>query len=152
MGGAGSSSNIINYADSSAETWVSGQSNLLYVTSWNGTLTTGGGTDQLIFGSQPTRPLTTSELNQIKFVNPVGLAAGTYDATILSDGEVVPTSTVFVPVPEPGTYAAGGTLAVLAAWWEWRRRRTKTQAGKIAVDGFRPVRERPTGLWPSRSA
>jgi hypothetical protein len=63
-------------------------------------------------------------------VNPVGLAPGTYDATILSDGEVIPTSTVFVPVPEPGTEAAGGTLAVLAAWWEWRRRRTKTPAGK----------------------
>jgi hypothetical protein len=129
MGGSGTSSNIISYADSSGQTWVTGQSNLLYVTSWNGTLTTGGGTDQLIFGNSTTA-LTSAELNQIKFVNPAGLAAGTYDATILSDGEVVPTSTVFVPVPEPGTYAAGGTLAALAAWWEWRRRRTKALAGK----------------------
>jgi autotransporter-associated beta strand protein len=124
----GKSQSIINYASSSGQTWGTTYSSLMYVDNWNGTLTTGGGSDQLIFGNTSTA-LTTAQLNQIKFVNPTGLAAGTYNAVILSDGEVIP-GTAFVPVPEPGTYAAGGTLAVLAAWWEWRRRRLTAKVRK----------------------
>jgi hypothetical protein len=57
--------------------------------------------------------LTASQLSQITFINPVGLAPGNYAAVILSTGEIV-------PVPEPGVYAAA---ALLLAWLGWRERR-----------------------------
>ncbi|MGA2051986.1 MAG: autotransporter-associated beta strand repeat-containing protein [Opitutales bacterium] len=122
----GNGASIINYANSSAEPWVTGGvggAGLLYITNWSGNVD-GGGTDQLIFGSSNTS-LTAAQLDQIVFVNPFGNVTDPgieYNATILSDGEVVPDA-VFVPVPEPGTWAGGGSLAVLAAWWEWRRRK-----------------------------
>jgi hypothetical protein len=57
--------------------------------------------------------LTSSQLSQIIFVNPAGLAPGNYTAVILSDGEIV-------PVPEPGVIAAA---ALLLTWLGWRERR-----------------------------
>jgi fibronectin-binding autotransporter adhesin len=120
--GVGSNSSIVHYDISSSQGWVSGST--LYVDDWNGTFglinnsTAGGnGPDELFFGSS-TSGLTSTQVDQIVFVDPNGLG-GNYDAEILDTGEVVP----FKPVPEPGTYAAGGALVGLAGWWEWRRRR-----------------------------
>ena len=49
-------------------------------------------------------------------MNPAGHAAGTYAATILSTGEVV-------PVPEPATGYAVGVLALAGVFSERRRLR-----------------------------
>jgi hypothetical protein len=118
---------IVHYADSSSTTWTSDSASFLSVLNWSGN-TSGGGTDQLYFGSSNTS-LTTSQLGRMVFFNPVGLTPGYYAAGILSTGEVVPVGPA-IPVPEPGTYAAGGGLAALAAWWEWRRRKAKANATK----------------------
>ncbi len=121
--GVASSSSIVHYDISTTQGWVSGGT--LYVDDWNGTFgiinnstAGGGGPDQLYFGTS-TSGLLSSQVNQIVFVSPNGLA-GNYAAEILQTGEVVP----FHPTPEPGTSAAGGVLVGLAGWWEWRRRRT----------------------------
>jgi autotransporter-associated beta strand protein len=112
----GTSASVIHYDVSSAEGW-SGE---LQVLNWNGTIAgTGGGTDQLIFGSS-TAGLTSGQVNQIEFINPNGVT-GIYNAEILSSGEVI----AFKPIPEPGTVAAGAALTGLAGWWEWRRRRAR---------------------------
>ncbi len=111
--GAGSS--VIAFADSHSTAWTAGQS--LSVTNWSGNLT-GGGTDQLFFGSSNTT-LTSTQLSEITFVNPSGLAAGSYGAKILTSGEIVP----FSAVPEPSTYAAGFALGLLALGDLYRRRK-----------------------------
>jgi hypothetical protein len=122
----GSGASVVHYDVSSGQAWSTGST--LYVDNWNGTFNTGGGTDQLLFGTTIdgiTGSNGTSggipdggQLSQIIFINPNG-DGGTWDATILSDGEVIP----FRALPEPGTYAAGGVVTLLACWWEWRRRR-----------------------------
>jgi MYXO-CTERM domain-containing protein len=64
------------------------------------------------------------QIADIEFINinpGHGYGIGNYDATILSDGEIVP----FLPVPEPATTAAGAALVVLAGLAEWRRRRAR---------------------------
>ena len=112
--GAGAS--VIHFDVSSGQAWDSGSE--LVVLDWNGTIAgSGGGTDELFFGTS-TAALTSGQVGQIVFVNPNGVA-GNYSAEILSSGEVI----AFKPIPEPGTYAAGGLLVGLAGWWEWRRRR-----------------------------
>lgn len=105
-GGGGDS--VLRFADSSAMAWTGGTG--LEITGWTGLLS-GGGTDQVYFGTDA-GGLTTSQLSQITFINPVGLAPGNYAAVILSTGEIV-------PVPEPGVYAAA---ALLLAWLGWRER------------------------------
>ena len=98
----GSGASVLTFANSSAVAW----NGLLRIWNWSGALT-GGGTDQLSFSS-PTG-LNAAQLSQISFVDPAGLAPGTYGATILGTGELV-------PVPEPGALAAGllmlGTLTL----------------------------------------
>jgi len=120
-GGGGDS--ILRFDDSSATAWAGGSS--LQITGWSGLLS-GGGTDQVYFGTD-SGGLTGSQLSQITFVNPVGLAPGSYAAVILSSGEIV-------PVPEPGVYATG---ALLLAWLAWRSRsawkRRSGQPGSRAV-------------------
>ena len=54
---------------------------------WNGS-PNGGGKHQVFFGSNASG-LTAQQLSQIKFKNPAG-STGTYPATILSTGEIVP--------------------------------------------------------------
>ena len=90
----GSGDSVIEFTDSSAESWTSGQTFLLL--NWTGSLS-GGGTDQVIFGTDSSG-LTGGQDGQITFRDPFGLAAGDYSAQILGTGEVV-------PVPEPSTYA-----------------------------------------------
>jgi hypothetical protein len=80
---------ILQFADSSSFTWSN--AGVLTIVGWNGSLS-GGGTNQLIFGSN-TNALTSWQLSQIRFANPAGLSAGTYTATILTNGEVVPGNT-----------------------------------------------------------
>ncbi len=121
---------VIHYADSSSTTWTTSSGNFLSVLNWSGN-TSGNGTDQLYFGTSNTS-LTTSQLGRILFYNPVGLTPGYYAAGILTSGEVVPIGPA-VPVPEPSTYAAGGSLALLAAWWEWRRRKAKADAYAVKL-------------------
>ncbi|MDB6121748.1 MAG: hypothetical protein JWQ71_741 [Pedosphaera sp.] len=82
--GAGAS--VIKFAASSAVAWTAGTT--LTVTNWNGSIN-GGGSDQLVFGTT-SAGLTAAQVNQVKFINPPGFAAGTYSAKILSSGEVVP--------------------------------------------------------------
>lgn len=67
------------------------------ILSWTGTATTGGGTDQVIFGSDNTG-LTSTQLSSIFFVNPFG-DGNTYDAQWSStlNGEIVPGAII----PEP---------------------------------------------------
>ena len=110
--GVGSTASLLSFADSSGATWTAGKT--LTVEDWNGLLT-GGGTEKLLFGSSNSA-LTGSQLGEIQFLNPAGLPAATYGATILSTGEIV-------PIPEPGTLAllAAGLIGLLA--YAWRRRR-----------------------------
>jgi hypothetical protein len=66
---------------------------ILSILDWSGTVDTGGGAEQLKFGSSNSD---LSYISQIQFIDPVGYAPGTYAATFatLNPGEVVP-----VPVP-----------------------------------------------------
>jgi autotransporter-associated beta strand protein len=107
----GGASSIINFADSNAQSWT-GQLN---ISGWNGNVL-GGGSTQLLFGSTASG-LTGAQVAQIKFINPTGFAAGTYGATILASGEIVP---VF---PEASTILMGITLLAFIAFWEYSRRR-----------------------------
>ncbi len=134
--GAGAS--IVHYSDSSATTWASDSGNFMVLLNWSGNYdpnhdghSGGNGTDRLYYGSSNTG-LTTSQLGQIRFFNPAGLPSGYYLAEQLITGEVVPYGHA-VPVPEPSTYAAGGVLASLAGWWEWRRRRDRKLAAAKSV-------------------
>ena len=82
----GASASVLRFAASSGVAWTG--STILTVTNWNGSLS-GGGSEQLIFGSSSSA-LTAGQVSQIRFANPPGFPAGTYSATIMSSGEVVP--------------------------------------------------------------
>ena len=58
--------------------------------------------------------MTTSQLAEIQFINPAGFGPGTYAASILGTGEVV-------PIPEPATLVLllSGGLVLLG--YRWRR-------------------------------
>ena len=96
---------VLQFADSSAQTW----SGVTKILDWVGSLT-GGGEDQLFIGTTPDLG---GLLADLKFVNPNGLS-GTYAATQLADGEVVPS------VPEPATL---GLLGLAGSLMMLRRRR-----------------------------
>ena len=85
----------------------------------NGTATTGGGLEQILFGTNTTG-LTLTQLGQIQFVNPAGFNPGTYGAVFASDltGEIVPFLT---PVPEPSTWAAAALALGAIGWTQLRR-------------------------------
>ena len=105
--------NKITYSDSSSEFWSGFGSITLTIDTWGGNID-GGGDDQIFFGST-VNGLTAAQLTQIKFSNPVGLPGGTYDARILSTGEIVPV------VPEPNTVFGVGLVLGLIGWRERRR-------------------------------
>ncbi len=77
---------VLTFADSHSQNWSSAAT--LTIANWNGSLS-GGGNTQLKFGTTVTG-LTSSQLSQIRFLNPTGFPAGTYFAAILNTGEVVP--------------------------------------------------------------
>jgi hypothetical protein len=85
-----SGASVMHFADSSSMTWSN--DSVLIIANWSGSLF-GGGAQQIIFGNSSTA-LTATQLAQIQFQNPAGLAAGTYPAKILSAGEIVPISSV----------------------------------------------------------
>ena len=105
LGSGGGS--IVQFADSSGETWDGGST--LYITNWEGNWT-GGGSDQIIFGSSISG-LQASQVGQIRFVDASGLL---YGAQILSTGEIV-------PVPEPATWISGLALFGLLAFYSWKK-------------------------------
>jgi hypothetical protein len=78
----GTQASILTFANSSAATWTAGR--LLSIVNWSGTPGTGGGIDQVLFGTD-TNGLKAGQLSQIHF-------EGFNGATILSTGEVVPVS------------------------------------------------------------
>ncbi len=84
---------VLRFADSSGIVWGSS----VNILNWTGTASTGGGTDQVIFGTSNTG-LTGSQLSSIFFVNPFG-DGNTYTAQWGSglNGEIVPG---FI-IPEP---------------------------------------------------
>lgn len=88
----GNGASVLRFLDSSgnAPSWTG----TLSISNWSGTLT-GGGTDQLFFGSNASG-LTSEQLAMIQFINPAGFDPGTYGAQILSTGEIV-------AIPEPGS-------------------------------------------------
>lgn len=121
IGAAGTGIIVANFADSSATSWTSGKT--LTIENWDGTLASGGGEDQIFFGNSSSG-LTSTQLSQIKFLNPAG-QLGIFDAAILANGEIV-------PVPEPSTYIIGGLLLLLIAYIE--RKRVKALA--IIIQSF----------------
>jgi len=102
---------VFEFQASDTMTWVSGKS--LVIEGWDG-LDTGGGNDQLRFGS-PTG-LSSGQLAQITFLNPVGFSPGSYGGALLPSGELVP-----VAVPEPTSVAAALILISTIGWRERRR-------------------------------
>ncbi|HEY1769769.1 MAG TPA: autotransporter-associated beta strand repeat-containing protein [Chthoniobacterales bacterium] len=103
----GNGSSILAFAKSSGQSWTG----TLSIYNWSGS-TTGGGTDQVYFGTDNTG-LTSTQLSQIEFYT----GNGTGDlgmARILADGEIV-------PVPEPATWLAG-ILSIAAIAWSLRGR------------------------------
>jgi hypothetical protein len=106
----GNGSSTLTFGASGAQTW---NGSIVNVLNWSGVYLAGGGADQLFIGADNSAAsLTPAQLAFIKFVNPVGLPAGTYDAAQLANGEVV-------SVPEPTSLGllGLGSLALL------RRRR-----------------------------
>jgi autotransporter-associated beta strand protein len=104
--GAGAS--VLRFLDSSTATW----NGTLSITNWSGS-TSGGGTDQLFFGTTASG-LSASQLSAVQFIDPNGIS-GIFSATMLSSGEVI------AAVPEPGAFLSlltGGGLLL-----GFRRRR-----------------------------
>jgi autotransporter-associated beta strand protein len=95
-----SGTSILAFANSSANSAAWGIGKSLDIWNWTGTPTTGGGTDQLYFGSDATG-LTASQLLEIHFYSGAGTGLYGGPTAILANGEVV-------PIPEPSTWVAGG--------------------------------------------
>lgn len=145
---------VVRFADSSSMTWSNDP--LLVIQGWSGSLN-GGGPQQIIFGNSSTA-LTATQLAQIQFQNPAGLAAGNYPAKILSTGEVVPsTSAPMHPSmdlkPQPGGMQltlhgeAGRTYSIevstdLVNWVSWTNQTTS--------DGTISVTDTDSGNYPAR--
>jgi fibronectin-binding autotransporter adhesin len=104
---------ILNFANSST-TFGSGTFTLA-IHNWTGSLT-GGGTDQVFFGSDNTG-LTQQQLDRITFFSDSGTTS-LGSAKILSSGEIV-------AIPEPAAALAGCMLLALAGF---SRRRTVRRA------------------------
>ncbi len=111
--GSGSTTSILHFAASNAATWTA--SKILTISDWNGSIS-GGGNEELLFGTT-SGGLTATQVAEIQFLNPAGFAAGTYNARILSTGEVI-------PIPEPGTWVGSAlALAVIGYQFSVSRRR-----------------------------
>jgi hypothetical protein len=79
---------VVRFANSAAIPWNGTE--ILEVASWRGS-TNGGGTHQLFVG---VNGLNNTQLEQLYFVDPLGLPAGSYNGKILNSGELVPTTAV----------------------------------------------------------
>src|SRR5205823_5332428 len=111
---------LLHFASSNSTlaqaTWATGA--LLNIYNWTGTPTTGGGAEEILFGTSLTG-LSAIQLAQIQFYSDSGVTAFVPGAVILSTGEIIPISAI--PVPEPSTWLAG-TLALGAIGFMQRRR------------------------------
>jgi autotransporter-associated beta strand protein len=105
----GTGASLFTFANSSAQPWTG----TLSITNWSGSQS-GGGTDQLFFGSDATG-LSSVQIAAVQFVNPDGFAPGNYGAKLLDTGELV-------AIPEPG--AAASLLGGLGLLLGLRRRRS----------------------------
>ncbi len=106
----GLTGSILNFADSSTNTWTG----TLAITNWNGSRA-GSGSDQIFIGSSA--DLTLAQLADITFTNGTvnGISFASSPATQLADGEIV------AAIPEPGTWAM--LLTGIGALAVWQRRR-----------------------------
>jgi autotransporter-associated beta strand protein len=106
----GSGASVLNFANSSSQTWTG----TLLIQNWSGTAQseggTGGGIDQLIFGNSSSA-LTVGQVSQIRFQFDWGQS----DAIMLPNGEVI------AAVPEPATVIAILALVGLVSFHERRR-------------------------------
>jgi hypothetical protein len=85
---------VLNFADSSAQMWDTNAA--LTIVGWN------AGSSHLFFGTN-NLGLTTAQLAQIQFANPIGLPSRNYSGAILSNGEVVPNAAfIFANSSESG--------------------------------------------------
>jgi autotransporter-associated beta strand protein len=106
----GNVASIAAFANSKLSTWTG----TLNIYNWSGTPSTGGGTDQLYFGSDTTG-LTAAQLLNIQFYSGNGTGAYGAGALILANGEVA-------PVPEPSTYIVGILALSVLGYHQHRRR------------------------------
>jgi hypothetical protein len=115
--GLGSSGSVVNFADSSADSWTG----TLTINNWNGA-SAGGGTDEVFIGT--TADLTNAQLADITFTNGTldGVPFATDSAVQLPDGELV------AAIPEPGTWAEILAGVGILCIWQRSRRRTRSQA------------------------
>ena len=109
----GNGSSALAFANSAGSAWAGA----LSVYNWSGNLGTGGGADELFFGSDQTG-LTSAQLAQLKFYSDAGTTLLGTGATVLSTGEAVPT------VPEP----ASGLTLLAAGGFAWAGRRARRLA------------------------
>lgn len=77
---------VVRFSGSADVAWGNGAT--LFIRNWVGALN-GGGADRLLIGTNQ-GGVTAKQLAQIVFVNPAGLASGSYPARVLSNGEIVP--------------------------------------------------------------
>jgi hypothetical protein len=96
---------VVRFANSTSLTWDA--NSLLTIAGWNGSYD-GGGSNQIYFGTT-SGGLTSSQLSRVRFLNPTGIPAGTYNARILSTGEVV-------PIPPPTLQAMRIGSALVLTW------------------------------------
>jgi autotransporter-associated beta strand protein len=148
--GAGSS--VLKFAASSSVAWTAGT--ILTVNNWSGSFT-GGGAEQLVFGSNSSA-LTVAQVSQIRFANPPGFPVGSYAATILSSGEVVPLTVrpgiaaqpinqvVLAGSSSSFTVAATGTPAPV---YQWRLNGTNLPAGTASALLLPSVSESQAGSY-----
>lgn len=104
---------VLHFGNSSAQAW----SGVLAVWNWSGTSLTGGGAEQILFGTDLSG-LNAGQLGQINFYSDSGQTLLSNTALILADGEIIPD---VVPVPEPATVFAAAAAVVLIIWRERRR-------------------------------
>ena len=105
----------------------------------------GGGSERIIFGANASG-LSASQVAQVRFVNPLGFPAGSYTATILNTGEVVPLTRppAITLAPTNQTILAGATVSLavaangipaLAYQWFWNGSNLPAATGSSLVLG-----------------
>ncbi len=88
----GTGNHSLNFAASSTVSWTTNYDALITITGWVGAYNGTSGTQGKIFVGSSAAGLTSQQLKHIRFDS----GSGFYKATILSTGEVVPTSDAFV--------------------------------------------------------
>ncbi|HVM46660.1 MAG TPA: immunoglobulin domain-containing protein [Candidatus Acidoferrum sp.] len=109
----GSGSSVLTFAASGSVAWSGGQ--ILTITNWNGSIA-GGGAVRVVFGNSGSG-LTAAQVAQICFVNPAGFPTGSYVATLLPSGEVVPLTVrpSFTSQPLGAVAVVGNTVSLSCA-------------------------------------